>query len=540
MTNPSELYVGLTNNQFVIKQVIEIVSLFTDLNGKRYILRIEFNQPMHHRVILSTKGITMILSKQLKPLLGLLFTFAVLPTNANETQIPNGTSTNTTNATAPTTITVEESSLVTFDAAQFNLPTTVAQYQWIQTQGNTVNLQKAESSTITFSTPAYAPDGDNQLEVMLVTTSTTGYKARFTTTTNVIPSQPKTPPVLVAQRNENEFLIDGKYHPLGNELVAVINFPEGASAENPVPGCAIVHGSGGLFRENDPGQSCSQQLESNYQLLNDELIAKGIATILPSSFYSRDERFCEDNDNDYIEFASAPFFNGNDPVQRDSEYKTRRVAVRAMDMLATMRFFCDLDQVDCEKACMVGTSNGGTSIMSYAAQSLAEDLPAFMDDDKRPFESNSTHGTRTDAFANFPPLTVSPITLKYQVTHRPLPNFAQLISPGCTMRDIVPDIEPGEENTPFGLNELFYPAGDTELTFEVGTDDDVPDECYQGGLREIQARFFEQENGINAQDSQYIIQVHPDGEHNLLDDDEPHRVELLERLDNLVDEHFAP
>jgi hypothetical protein len=307
-----------------------------------------------------------------------------------------------------------------------------------------------------------------------------------------------------------------------------------------VPGCAIVHGSGGLFREQAEGQSCSKNLESNYQLLNDELIAKGIATILPSSFYSRDNRFCEDNDNDYLAYATAPFFNGNDPIQRDSEYKTRRVAVRAMDMLATMRFFCDLDQVDCSNACMVGTSNGGTSIMSYTAQSLTEDLPAFIDDDKRPFESNHTHGTRTDAFANFPPLTVSPITLKYQLTHRPTPRFAQLISPGCTMRDIVPDIEPGGENLPFGLEELFYPAAGTELTIEVGTEDGTPDECYQNGFRELQARFFEQESTIAANDSRYIIQIHQDGEHNLLDDDEPHRAEVLQRLDSLVDQHLLP
>ncbi|NQZ07964.1 MAG: alpha/beta hydrolase [Algicola sp.] len=466
----------------------------------------------------------MVLIKLLKPLCALLLASVILPANANSTN---------------TTLTVEEQSVVTLDALQFALPT-AAQYRWIQTRGNQVRLQKADSATATFNTPAYAPDGDNQLEIILVTTTATAYKAKYTTTTNVIPSQPKTPPVLVAQRNQNEFLIEGKYHPLGNELVAVIHFPEGASADNPVPGCAIVHGSGGLFRENDPGQSCSQQLESNYQLLNNQLIAKGIATILPSSFYSRDERFCEDNDSDYLEFATAPFFNGNDPIQRDSEYKNRRVAIRAMDMLATMRFFCDLDQVDCEQACMVGTSNGGTSIMSYTAQSITDDLSAFMDDDKRPFESNSAHDKRTDAFANFPPLTVSPITLKYQLTHRPLPSFAQLISPGCTMRDIVPDIEPGEENLPFALNELFYPAGDTQLTFEVGTDDGVPDECYQGGFREIQARYFEQQSGINANDSQYMIQVHPEGEHNLLDDDEPHRAEVLERLDNLVDEHFLP
>lgn len=476
----------------------------------------------------------MAVKKQLMTFILMIVTGFTLSASANSTEANlDDVTQNTTH-----TITVEAQTLVTLESTQFNLPATVAHYQWIQTQGYQINLQKTDSATAQFEAPIVAPDGQNSLEFILVTTNTSGYKAKYSTTTHVIPPQPKEPPPLIAQRNQNEFLIDGKYHPLGNELVAVINFPEGASANNPVPGCAIVHGSGGLFRENDPGQSCSQQLESNYQRLNDQLIAKGVATILPSSFYSRDERFCEDNDNDYLAFATAPFFNGNDPIQRNSEYKNRRVAVRAMDMLATMRFFCDLEQVDCEKACMVGTSNGGTSIMSYTAQSIAEDLPAFIDDEKRPFESNSAHATRSDAFANFPPLTVSPITLKYQMTHRPTPRFAQLISPGCTMRDIVPDIEPEDENLPFGLNELFYPAVGIELTIEVGTDDSTPDECYQNGLREVQARYFEQENGINVNDSRYMIQIHQDGEHNLLDDDEPHSVDVLQRLDTLVDQHL--
>ena len=72
--------------------------------------------------------------------------------------------------------------------------------------------------------------------------------------------------------------------------------------------------------------------------------------------------------------AAPPFFNGDDPITRDRSYKIRRVAVRAMDMHATMSYFCQLEQVDCSKTCMVGTSNGGTSILSYAAQSLPKGL----------------------------------------------------------------------------------------------------------------------------------------------------------------------
>ena len=65
---------------------------------------------------------------------------------------------------------------------------------------------------------------------------------------------------------------------------------------------------GGLFKEVTPGQSCSQDIENNYQNLSDRLMNAGVATIMPSSFYSRDNRFCEDNDNDYVDYGSAAIF----------------------------------------------------------------------------------------------------------------------------------------------------------------------------------------------------------------------------------------
>jgi dienelactone hydrolase len=345
----------------------------------------------------------------------------------------------------------------------------------------------------------------------------------------------------VSPRNTNEIIIDAQYHPMGEELVAVLHLPQGATAENPVPGCAIIHGSGGLFKEDEPGQQCSDQVENTYAELSSQLLGQGIATILPSSFYSRDERFCEDNDNDYIGYAAAPFFNGDDTVSRSSSYKRRRVAIRAMDMMATMSYLCDLEQVDCSKTCMVGTSNGGTSILSYAAQSLPQDLLDYMNDQKRTFESNYSHGARTDAFENFPALAVSNETLHEQLTERPLPVFAQLISPGCSMRDMVPDIEPGEENHDFGLNELYYPAGETELTLEIATNDGVPDECYIDsgeGLREIQARYFEQESDIEPDESRYIIEQHIGGKHSLLRSEYEETIKA--RLDSLVEQHLLP
>jgi len=457
---------------------------------------------------------------------------SIISVNANATT-PNDEDSNAISQTI-----VEENTKVILSTEQFDLPGTTAHTQWVQTQGRQVTLDTSNSDVTTYTTPPYLDNTDNNLTFVLVVTDVDNILTSHTSTHHIIPAQSEGSPELIAQRNQNEFLIPGEYHPLGNELIAVINFPQGASAQNPVPGCAIIHGSGGLFKENDPGQHCSQDIENNYQAINDLLNSKGIATILPSSFYSREPRFCEDNDSDYLAFASAPFFNGNDVVSRNTSYKIRRMAVRTMDMLATMRFFCDLDQVDCSNACMVGTSNGASSIMAYSAQSIAQDLPAFMDDAKRPFEYNSDQTKRNDAFENFPELTVSPITLNYQLTHRPTPNFAQLISPGCTMRDIVPDIEPGNENLPFGLNELYYPQAGTELTFEIGTADDTPDECYNNGFREVQARYFEQESGIAPMDSRYILEIHQDGIHNLLDDEGPHSSTILQRLSDLADSHL--
>lgn len=454
----------------------------------------------------------------------------------------------TTDTTLETKQTLEQivtsAERVLLNANSFELPQYPSRYSWSQISGPRVKILNRYDSLAYITAPRLSKEEAARIILRLIVSDELGYTFQYDTNVWVLPPQPKEPPVLVPGRTDNEFIIPGSYHPLGNELVAVLNFPEGASAQNPVPGCAIVHGSGGLFRENEANEDCSDELESTYQNLNDQLNAAGVATILPSSFYSRNSKFCEDNSDEFIQHAPSPFFNGNDPVARDDSYKIRRVAIRTMDMLATMNFFCDLEEVDCSKSCMVGTSNGATSILGYSAQSLPKDLLEFMDDEKRPFEYNSTHQKRNTAFANFPNLTISPITLKYNLTHRPLPNFAQLVSPGCTMRDMVPDIEPDAEVLPFGLDELYYPAGTTELTFEVGTLDNVPSECYTAapngdGLREIQARHFEQNSGIAANDSRYLIEVHQNADHGLLQDD-AFSEEILDRLDVLVNGHLFP
>lgn len=340
------------------------------------------------------------------------------------------------------------------------------------------------------------------------------------------------PPSLVAQRNENEFLINGKfYHPLDNDLVAVVNLPEGASAENPVPGCAIFHGSGGLFKEDSPGQSCKDDIESSFQLLVDQLKTAGVATVLPSSFYSRDKRFCEDNNNNYIAFGAEPFFEaGAVNKTKDNKYFYRRVATRTIDALATMKFMCDLKEIDCNRTCMIGTSNGGTTIMSYVANGLETHLPGFLGDSQRPQEPNYEFANRTERLANYPK---SKVDLSQLATNRPLPKFAHIISPGCSLRKLVPVTKPDDV---LNDEDLYYPEDGVLLSLEIGTNDSVPTECYNGGIREIQAKKYELKHGISDADSRYKIYTHQGGEHSLLSGS--FSKTITDRIAVLVDKHL--
>lgn len=66
----------------------------------------------------------------------------------------------------------------------------------------------------------------------------------------------------------SDALIDGAGHALGDELRAVLMLPDAASAAAPVPGCLVVHGSGGLFCENAPGDACGPALETSFRLVS--------------------------------------------------------------------------------------------------------------------------------------------------------------------------------------------------------------------------------------------------------------------------------
>lgn len=287
-------------------------------------------------------------------------------------------------------------------------------------------------------------------------------------------------------RNASEVIISGgKYHALGQSLRAVVSLPEGAG---PFPGVVIVHGSGGIFKEgSEYGSLCTEEVESKYAQLRDMLVAKGVAVIMPDSFSSRDPRFCEDNSN-LIDFA---------PSNYDRE--SRRIALRTYDLLAATNYFCDLEEVDCDHIGFVGTSNGGSIIFHYLHEHLEYTFEDFFD--------------RKAADLTGVPYVPIP-------ADRPMPKFAQAISPGCLLNGAIraeadADDLPGED-----IEELYYPHPGTVLFLDVGENDGVPNGCTTAfgkpGQREIQAAEVEQRLNIAPADSRYHVATYANGEHELL------------------------
>ncbi|HRQ65584.1 MAG TPA: hypothetical protein PKZ76_12115 [Xanthomonadaceae bacterium] len=328
--------------------------------------------------------------------------------------------------------------------------------------------------------------------------------------------------------------IDAERHPLDDSLRAVLMLPEGDSAEHPVPGCLVVHGSGGLFKENAPGEDCGPDLENNFRELGELLVGQGVAALLPSSFVSRDPRFCEDNDDAYFQFVAPPFHNeGDGDIARDAYYKMRRTVIRPLDLLAAADYLCERQEVDCQRICMVGTSNGATSIMTYVANDLQRHMTEYTDTEvRRVHESQSNFVDRQTAFANFP---VLPPTLPDRLASRVLPRFAQAISAGCDLRKLVPTVAPDAPSfDPVQhLNDLYYPAAGVEFHLDIGTLDDVPEQCYNGGIRELQAAAYEMLT--MATHSRYLVETYEGAGHNLLGE---RGEELHAKLSHLVRIHF--
>jgi hypothetical protein len=336
-------------------------------------------------------------------------------------------------------------------------------------------------------------------------------------------------------------VIPAELHPLNQELISVINIPTEASASSPVPACLLVHGSGGLFSEGNVGDDCdtsANNMTQNYSQLMDLFNDIGVATIAPASFVSRDARFCEDNDDNFFQFVAPPLHNPGDGVPvRDAFYKMRRVVVRTLDILATYNYLCSLDQIDCAKTCMVGTSNGGTSIMSYISNGIGDHLKEYTDiNQQREHESLGDFNDRIEAFTHFPAL---PIDINLQLNSAIKPLFVSAISPGCSLRKIVPtitvddnDFDPIEH-----VFDLYYPSNTTQLYLEIGTADDVPDACYNGGIREVQALSYESINAIDEENSQYLISTYEKAPHDLLGEADEGGI-IRQRIKQLAIDHF--
>ncbi|MBK8067972.1 MAG: hypothetical protein IPK27_10195 [Rhodanobacteraceae bacterium] len=331
-------------------------------------------------------------------------------------------------------------------------------------------------------------------------------------------------------------LIDAQHHALGNPISAVYRLPAGASAAQPVPACLVVHGSGGLLRENTPGAACGPQVEATFSGVADHLTSLGVAALMPDSFSSRDPRFCEDNEDAYFQYVPAPFFNpGDGPPIRDALYDRRRIVIRVLDLLAAQEWLCARPEIDCTRTCLVGASNGGSAVFAYAAQELPRHLTEYLDTGvRRRFESASGHAERQLAFAHFPARTRDPAT---QALARAVPRFVQAVSPGCRLRDLVPAVRASQASfDPLrDLGDLYYPLAPTELNLEIGSTDSVPDDCYADGLRQGQANDFE--TLVSVLPSRYRPAVYPGEGHDLLADIGP---ALAERRRQWVLEHFFP
>lgn len=338
----------------------------------------------------------------------------------------------------------------------------------------------------------------------------------------------------VAAATTTEITIDAAYNAWGDPLRAVLVRPENAGPPVRVPACVIVHGSGGLFRGNGPGLACGPGIEGDYQVLAAQLAAQGVAVLLPSSFDSRDSRFCEDNDDDYFQFVAPPLFNAGDgPIVRDTAYDYRRTAVRLLDVLAATEYLCSLDFVDCNRTCLIGTSNGATTVLSYAAQDVARHFSEFVDTGvRRKHESSSAFDERSAALANLPALGAD---VRTRLQARPLPRFVQAISPGCGLRQLVPRVLPSDPTFDPGadLRDLYYPAARVHLQFEIGTDDSIPDECYGEGIRQVQATAYEALSGQGG--SRYRVNTYAGAGHDLLDE---RGEQVHAELANLVQTHF--
>ena len=304
-------------------------------------------------------------------------------------------------------------------------------------------------------------------------------------------------------RNATEFVLPANAHPDGVALVARVFLPDGSSpqsAGSAFPVAFGYHGSGGLHMEPDtPGDMCTQTLETTYQQMTDHLLSQGVAVIWIDSFYSRDTRFCEDNDPDFKQFAPPTMDNG-----------LQQVVNRVYDTVSGETAFCTLKRFDCGKMMRIGTSEGGTAVLAPSHRYIDHSLKELF------VPGGKLDGVATIAYHPLP-------------ANRPMPQFGMAISPGCGFYSAVP--LSSSDTTP--IQNLYYPSQDTYL--ELGTADDIPNDCVVrpgwDGRRQLQADEVRAREGIAPDDDRYRPTLYQGGPHALWPAQRP---ALEAKLTNLI------
>lgn len=293
--------------------------------------------------------------------------------------------------------------------------------------------------------------------------------------------------MLTQGRNSTEFILSKSLHPLNLGLVLRIYLPDGTSPFDTggvFPLAFGYHGSGGLTKEPEqPGQECTEELETTYREMTDFLLAQGVAVVWVDSFYSRDPRFCEDNDADFQQFA---------PPSMDSNLQ--QVVNRLYDTTAAENAVCQLTRFDCHRYMRIGTSEGSTAALlpshRYIGHSLAQ---LFNPDDP----NNELDKLPLVPYAALP-------------ANLPQPQFVMAISPGCGFYGAIPFSLDGDSN------DLYYPGQDVFL--EIGSSDDVPKDCsveIGEGRRQLQAEEIQAREGISGDNYRYHVSIYPGEGHPL-------------------------
>jgi hypothetical protein len=253
----------------------------------------------------------------------------------------------------------------------------------------------------------------------------------------------------------------------------------------------------------NPGDECTEKLESVYQQMTDFLLMQGLAVVWIDSFYSRDTRFCEDNTTDFRQFA-PPVMDGD----------LQQVISRVYDTVIAENAFCALPRFDCNRSLRLGTSEGGTATLLPSHRYLDHSLAQL-------FDPNST----LNKLDKLTLLSYSPLP-----QNRPQPKFIMPIAPGCGFYGAIPFSVAGD------TKDLFYPEQPAYL--EMGSTDGVPAECsvtLGQGRRQLQAEEIKKRESIADTDYRYQPTIYDGAGHPLWTE---RTTELKTKLSALIKQYI--